>query len=112
MNKKPFYIAMGDRIRTRRIEMGFTQDALSEKLDISVQTLSETENGKKGLKLTNLVKLCSILDVSIDYIITGREPASTILWELDELTPEQAEYVRSILKSCIKLCKSKNQEND
>lgn len=112
MNDNQLFIDIGERLRARRIELGFKQEVLAEQLDVSTQTISYTEGGRKGLKLENFINLCSILDVSTDYIITGREPASVMLSELDELTPEQAEYVRSILKSCIKLCKSKNQEND
>lgn len=106
MERKTFNIAMGERIQARRTELGLTQEVVAEMLDISVQTLSETENGKKGLKLTNLTKLCCILNTSTDYILTGREPASVILHELDELPPEQAEKIRKIIKSCIDLCKN------
>lgn len=101
MNKE-LLVGMGNRIRQARLELDYKQEYVAERMGISVQTFSDTERGKKGLKLTNIIKLCSILNVSIDYILTGREPK--LIDEADNLTDGQAEQIRNIIKSCIKLC--------
>ena len=50
MNKKLFE-DIGKRVKKRRIELGYTQEYLAEKMDVSIQMISGTESGKKALKL-------------------------------------------------------------
>ena len=52
MNKKLFE-DIGKRVKKRRIELGYTQEYLAEKMDVSIQMISGTESGKKALKLEN-----------------------------------------------------------
>ena len=67
-----FLIKMGDRIAYRRKELKMTQEELAEKLDVSIPMISNLEQGKKAIRPENLAKLCSILDLSADYILTGK----------------------------------------
>ena len=62
---------MGMRINARRKELCMTQERLAEKLDVSVQMISNLELGKKAIRPENLVKLCTILNTSADYILCG-----------------------------------------
>ncbi len=62
---------IGARIHARRKELGLTQELLAEKMDVSVQMISNLELGKKAIRPENLVKLCRILQVSSDYVLTG-----------------------------------------
>ncbi len=62
---------IGARIHARRKETGMTQEILAEKMEVSVQMISNLELGKKAIRPENLVKLCRILQVSTDYILTG-----------------------------------------
>lgn len=103
---KLYFINMGERIRKQRLKLGFTQENLAEMIDASIQMISDTECGKKGLRLENFIKLCSVLKVSADYLITGREPASVLFQDVENLTEEQYEHVSNIIKSCIALCKN------
>lgn len=54
MNKKLFE-DIGKRVKKRRIELGYTQEYLAEKMDVSIQMISGTESGKKALKLENFI---------------------------------------------------------
>lgn len=67
-----FLTEMGARISSKRKNMGITQEKLAEKMDVSIQMISNLELGKKAIRPENLVKLCSILNVSTDYILTGK----------------------------------------
>ena len=62
---------MGVRIGERRRELHFTQELLAEKMDVSVQMISNLELGKKAIRPENLIKLCDVLGVSADYILRG-----------------------------------------
>jgi transcriptional regulator with XRE-family HTH domain len=62
---------IGARISERRREVGLTQEKLAEQMDVSVQMVSNLERGNKAIRIDNLMKLCEILDISSDYILTG-----------------------------------------
>lgn len=63
---------IGTRIYIRRKERRLTQEQLAEKINVSVQMISNLESGKKAVRPENLVKLCNALDISADYILFGR----------------------------------------
>ena len=50
-------------IRRYRGFRKWTQADLAEKLDISVNFLSDVENGKKWISLTNIVKFANVLNI-------------------------------------------------
>lgn len=64
-------IQMGNRIASIRKQNNLTQEALAELLDVSVKHISAVERGKSSLSLEKLIKFCNILDVSLDYVVTG-----------------------------------------
>ena len=68
---KQFLIDMGNRISARRKELKLTQEQLAEKMNLSLQSISCIELGKKAIRPENLVKLCEVLDATADYILTG-----------------------------------------
>ena len=73
MEEKELLKQMGNRINTRRRILGLTQEILAERMDVSTQMISNLETGKKAIRPENLVKLCNVLDVSADYLLTGSE---------------------------------------
>lgn len=70
---KQFLVDMGNRIMKRRKELGMTQEKLAETMDLSLQSVSCIELGKKAIRPENLFKLCHALDISADYILTGEK---------------------------------------
>ena len=98
MNKKLFE-DIGKRVKKRRIELGYTQEYLAEKMDVSIQMISGTESGKKALKLENFIKFCEILETTPDYLIKGRDPTSI-----------QIERINAVIKQCIEMCKEQNEQ--
>lgn len=63
---------IGDRVRELRISQRLTQAGFSEVIDISINFLSEIENGKKGLSCETLYNICVNFPVSADYILFGK----------------------------------------
>ncbi|MCR4762889.1 MAG: helix-turn-helix domain-containing protein [Lachnospiraceae bacterium] len=67
---------LGQRIKQRRREIGFTQKLLAELVGISPQYLGEIENSRKQVSLTVLVNLSERLELSIDELLYGEERVS------------------------------------
>lgn len=96
---------MGARIADARRSHHLTQESLAEMLDVSIKHISAVERGKSSLSLEKLNELCGILDVTLDYLVTGSSLILTssalpksILEILQSQDPEEIElfmeYVR------------------
>lgn len=70
---KMILLKIGQRIQQCRKSHGLTQEALAERMGVSIQMISNLERGKKAIRIDNLIRLCEILQVSSDYLLTGRE---------------------------------------
>lgn len=78
MGNTEFTVEMGKRIQTKRKSLGLTQEQVSEAMNISIQSLSCIELGKKAIRPDNLVNLCKILNVSTDYILLGKKDSAEL----------------------------------
>ncbi len=64
--------SFAERLKELRTEVGLSQVALGEKLEISHSTIAFWEKGMKCPKLDSLVKLADFFKVTLDYLV-GRE---------------------------------------
>lgn len=67
-----FYNEMGKRIVKRRKQLGLSQEEVAARADVSPQMLSTAERGSKSILSENLMKISKALDVTADYLLTGR----------------------------------------
>ena len=63
---------VGERIALLRKEKGFTQEQIAVSLNITAQAVSKWENGNALPDTALLPNLASVLEVSIDRLLTGR----------------------------------------
>ncbi|HBV68895.1 MAG TPA: XRE family transcriptional regulator [Clostridiales bacterium] len=70
-------LQIGKRVRKQREKLGMTREGFAEKAGISPQFLAEIENGKKGMSVATLYKICSNFDISSDYLLFGNISAET-----------------------------------
>jgi transcriptional regulator with XRE-family HTH domain len=63
--------SVGERIKTRRLELEWTQDQLCQKAGISKGFLSDLENNKRSVSADNLLDIARALSLSLDYLMTG-----------------------------------------
>src|SRR5438105_14628042 len=63
--------SVGERIKKRRAELGWTQDQLAQKAGISKSFLSDLENRKRSVGANNLLDIARALGVSLDSLMTG-----------------------------------------
>ena len=98
-------IQIGKRVSTRRKSLGFTQELLAEKMNVSIQMISNLELGKKAVRPENIIKLCSVLEISADYLLTGNnsnDKISAISNKLTQLSPEALVTVQQLIELLIK----------
>ncbi|MBR1597356.1 MAG: helix-turn-helix transcriptional regulator [Lachnospiraceae bacterium] len=67
-------MTIGQRIYNLRTENGLTQEQLSEKLEVSRQSISKWELDKALPDIQKLIEMSKLYEVTIDYIILGNEP--------------------------------------
>ncbi len=63
--------SLGDTIRKRRRELGYTQAYLADYADVSASFLSELENGKETIQAGKMMEIISLL--GLDMCIRNRE---------------------------------------
>ena len=64
---------MGDRMKSKRLQLGYTQEKVAELTDISFSTYSKIENAIQSPSLDTLIRISIVLDISMDYLIFGNE---------------------------------------
>lgn len=100
MGDTEFLREMGQRIMVRRKALQLTQEELAERLGVSTQMISNLELGKKAIRPENLARVCEILQVSADFILTGmdaRTKVNEVAEKLLQLTDGQLLMVSDMI---------------
>lgn len=101
-------VTLGQRIRAKRKELGWTQDTLAEKVDIGSMYLGEIERGVKAPSLKVFIKLLEVMRISADDILCYNFSAidesefDEITQKLDSLTPAQCKTAVDLLDAYIR----------
>ncbi|MCP3933376.1 MAG: helix-turn-helix transcriptional regulator [Bacteroidetes bacterium] len=74
-------IQLGQQIKNLRTANHLSQEDLAQKLFVSRQSISKYENGEATPDVEKLVQMAEIFEVSLDYLILGREPEKEVLVE-------------------------------
>ncbi|MBQ7849425.1 MAG: helix-turn-helix transcriptional regulator [Clostridia bacterium] len=77
MNESLKELTLGRRIAQLRKAQGFTQEVLAESLGVTAQAVSKWENDQSCPDIMTLPKLARYLEVSVDTLLTGEEPAAS-----------------------------------
>ena len=105
MGDNEFLKEMGQRIMVRRKSLRMTQDELAEKLGVSTQMISNLELGKKAIRPENLAKVCSVLELSADFNLTGtntKTAVDAVAEKLIQLTAEELQMVNDMIDYMIR----------
>ena len=98
------YKLIGERIKKVRKSKGITQDALAEKLNVSIGYVSQVERGITKISLDLLGAISSILDCDIAGFITESVTKSSdymeseLLSEIRKLDSKKKKYIIEIIK--------------
>ena len=100
--EKQQLIEIGQRLRSRRQEVGLTREKVSELADIGSGYYAQLEVGTSQMSIDTLIKLSQSMHLSMDYIIcgSGDEPgdASGVQDLLSRCTPRELKLAEDVLK--------------
>ena len=99
-------VEIGNSITELRKGLGWTQEELAEKADLTPQFVSYAESGKRAMRPENLLKLSKALNVSADYLLTGDIVDKDMLILSDKmknLTSSQVRIIENIIDQCNEL---------
>ncbi len=103
-----YKVGMGTRLKEKRRSHHLTQEQMADRLNISIKHYSEVERGISGLSVENIINVCDILGVSIDYLLQGKETEMEVPVKILELfrgCPEEKQYLLlEIMDAISKLC--------
>lgn len=66
---------IAERIRDARIKKNMTQQRVADEIGVSYQAGSKWERGKSMPYISKLRELCGVLEISIDYLLSGEMTA-------------------------------------
>ena len=67
---------IGERIRSARQELGWTQDQLAVAVGVSRSAVAQWETGRAGQVTTNLTRVAGALGIGVEHLMYGRDKLS------------------------------------
>ena len=93
---------LGERIKNERQRIRLTQEQFGELVDISSAYIGQIERDERTPSVKSLKKIAKELNVSLDYLITGKEDAErlnkNIQCELEGTSDEQKKLLVEIIR--------------
>ena len=115
MDKNKLYKEMGHRIRDGRKKSHLSQEQLAEMMNVTPQMIINAENGTNGIRPENIIKFCEALDISCDYLLTGKgdhADYSAIIKYSEALSSENIETVIKLLRALQRFAESDSKRCD
>ena len=91
----------GERIRSKRILLGLTQEELAEQIHRASKYYSDIERGSCGMSMETMISIAKILDMSLDYMVFGTPTKEEV---------ERIERQESSLTHLLAQCNSRQYE--
>jgi transcriptional regulator with XRE-family HTH domain len=85
---RQFNISVGQKIKTRRLELKKTQSWLAKKIGVTFQQIQKYEKGSNGTNPFNLKEIADALKVSVLYFFVEEKPL--LLTKEMEITNDQS----------------------
>ena len=77
---------LANQIMNLRKKAGMSQLQLAEKLNVGPSAIGMYEQGRRMPAVDMLIKMANLFEISLDYLITGRENASFGADKIDSVT--------------------------
>ena len=87
---------LGSRIASLRHNLGLSQNALAEQLNISSSALGMYEQGRREPPMDIVIALSQKFEVTIDYLLTGQLCSANDLSVLSELLVNNVHDISSL----------------
>ena len=69
---------VGSNIKRERLKAGYTQERLSEMVGIGTKSLSAIERGTVGVSLSTLLRICAVLNISVNLLLLDESPQNDV----------------------------------
>lgn len=96
------YLYMGAQIRSRRRELGRTQEWLAERANVSTSFIGHIERGSRKASLETLAKISLALGVKMDMLALPPHDGQA----LDGYTEEQLSRARKLLTIALEMSRT------
>ena len=104
--RKGLLSEIGERLRTRRVEMKMTQNEAAELLDMSLNYYGTIERGKNGLSLEKLLLVKEKMGLDITYLLTGEEAREVTFSDIISQCPRDKQYsMERLIDYALRLAK-------
>ena len=99
-------VMLGEHIRSRRMELCMTQEALAEKAGISANTVSRIEGGQMSMGIVTFIKLVQVLDADANSLLgittgMGRKQHRDIFHRIAHLRESEQEIVLRTVETLV-----------
>lgn len=106
MTMEEIFVQIGKRLYKRRKEMGLTQEAMAERLGMSLTFYGGIERGRKRLSIEKILLVYEQTGMDPDYLLTGKGPLDQAVMEIFKSCPEEKRPVlEQILSNLTELCR-------
>ena len=90
--------ALGDAIRSARMKKGYTQEALSEQLGITLVHLANIEGSRRKPSVPLLFQMMELLDFSVDALVFPERERQEVI-HTNGLTARQRDALARLVDS-------------
>ena len=110
----PIDLAIGSRLRLRRLAMGFSQETLARALGITFQQIQKYERGTNRIFASRLFHLARVLRVPVSYFFQGLSPEGAAPPGAETAAPPAEEGIQDLLgrSDTLKLIQAYNRISD
>lgn len=107
------YADIGQRIKRKRVEKGYTQETLSEMIGVGASHMSHIESGKTVPSMEVFINLCNTLDCPADELLCREIQCAKPLMDhwLVELIEDCDDTERKILTDILIAAKNTLRKN-
>lgn len=94
---------IGNKLLAIRKRCGMTQAEVAEAAGLSDRTYADIERGSVNMRIETILRICSVLHITPNEILTDEQPANTLrqelLWErLDACNPKDKNTALQLLE--------------
>jgi len=100
--------SIGNKLLTIRKKYGLTQTEVAEVAGLSERTYADIERGKVNMRVETLLKICNVLHITPDEILTEETPniqiqEDELFSQLNRCNPRTKETALNILSTYLKM---------
>lgn len=107
-NKEELLRQIGGRLRKIRLEKGWTQDKMAERLGITKAFYGKIERGESSIALEKLALLNESMDIDLNYLITG-EKTPVLPVNFQDIPREKRYSMEQLIKYAFSLASTKDE---